>query len=122
MQECHYEKASLDMYLPPYYQHHKNGLEETQILEDVRNGSLYGIVEVDIEVPEHLWEHFAKMSPLFYMCAVPFEKIGERMQTHVEKYDMDKHPRRSLVGGMKAKKMLLLTALLQWYLHHKKGR
>ena len=41
------------------------------------------------------------MNPLFCTHAVPFEVIGEKMQTHVEKYNMDKRSRRLLVGGMK---------------------
>ena len=106
------------MYLPPYYQHHKSDLGEAQILEDVRKGNLYRMVEVDIEVPECLWEHFSEMSPLFCTYAVPFEVIGEKMQAHVEKYNMDKRPRKLQVGGMKAKKLLLLTCLLKWYLDH----
>ena len=69
-------------------------------------------------MPEYLWEHFSEMSPLFCTCAVLFEVIGEKMQAHVEKYYMDKIPRKLLVGGMKAKKLLLLTCLLKWYLDH----
>ena len=93
MRECDYQKSILDAYLSSYYQRHKSGLGEAQILEDVRKGNLYGMVEVDIEVLKCLWEHFSEMSPLFCTCAVPFEVIGEKMQAHVEKYDMDKRPR-----------------------------
>ena len=38
MQECDYQKSTLDTYLPSYYQHHKSGLKEAQTLEDVRKG------------------------------------------------------------------------------------
>ena len=75
MQECDYQKSTLDVYLPSNYQHHKSDLGEAQILEDVRKGNLYGMVEVDIEVPKCLWEHFSEMSPLFCTCAFPFEVI-----------------------------------------------
>ena len=97
--------------------------EKHTILEDVRKGNLYGMVEVDIEVPECLWEHFSKMSPLFCTCAVPFQVIGEKIQVHVKKYDTDKRPRKLLVGGMKAKKLLLLTLMFTemvfgpWFAH-----
>ena len=41
------------------------------------------------------------------------------MQAHVKKkHDMDKRPRKLLVGGMKAKKILLLLYLLKWYMDH----
>ena len=60
MRECDYQNSTLDAYLPSYYQHHKSGLGEAQILEVVRKINLYGMFEVDIEVPECLWEHFLR--------------------------------------------------------------
>lgn len=86
------------------------------------------MVEVDIEVPEKWegefqpklspWNYFKEMSPLFCNTEVKFEDIGEHMQKHIEKEGLSTHPRRLLVGGMKAEKMLLGTPLLKWYLDH----
>ena len=78
MRVCDYETSTLDVYLPHYYQDHKNCMKEAQILEDVRQGSLYGMVEVDIEVLEPLWEHFSDMSPLCLSVLSPL--IGKKME------------------------------------------
>ena len=40
------------------------------------------------------------------------------MQDHVNKYDLSQKDRRLLVGGIKAKKILLATPLLKWYIEH----
>ena len=58
------------------------------------------------------------MSPLFCNVEVPFESIGEHMQDYIRKYQISEKPRQLLVGGMRAKKLLLASPLLKWYLDH----
>ena len=119
----------IDKKRPKFFQTHKGKITENTILESVINGSLFGMVEVDIQVPEnwpsyfqhpHLtpFEYFQEMSPLFCTTEIPFDAIGKHMQTHIEKHHLSDKPRRLLVGGMKAKQILLATPLLQWYLKH----
>jgi hypothetical protein len=90
---------------------------------------LFGMVEVDIEVPKQWpsyfdhptmtpYQYFREMSPLFCTTDIPYEVIGKHMQDHVEKYNLSKHSRRLLVGGMKGRDLLIATPLLQWYLNH----
>ncbi|KAK3087962.1 hypothetical protein FSP39_012874 [Pinctada imbricata] len=86
------------------------------------------MLEVDIQVPEQWPAHFAssrspydyfeEMAPLFCTTDIPFEVIGPHMQDYAERHGLSKKPRRLLVGGMKAKKILLATPLLQWYIQH----
>ena len=118
MKECQYQPLPLNKYLPPYYQSHKKALTQDQILKDVVDGTLFGMVEVNIQVPEHLKSHFEEMSPIFCTCDVPVSAMGSLMQDHITKYNMSTKPRRLLIGGMKAKKILLLTPLLKWYIDH----
>ena len=40
------------------------------------------------------------------------------MKDHVKEFDLSTKPRRLLVGGMRAQKILLATPLLKWYLEH----
>ena len=100
------------------------------ILNAVLTEDFFGMVEVDIRVPEQ-WqsppphntqlspaEYFSEMSPLFCTTDVPFECIGEHMQTYVREHGLSERPRRLLVGGMKAEKLLLASPLLRWYLQH----
>ena len=55
---------------------------------------------------------------IFANVEVPFDKIGETMQQHVEKFDLSKKPRRLLISGMKANKILLISNILEWYMSH----
>jgi hypothetical protein len=103
---------------------------ETEILSAVLSGQLFGMVEVDIRVPEQWpshyrhpsmtrYQYFEEMSPIFCTSEKPHDVIGQHMQEHVRKLDLCKKPRRLLVGGMRARKILLATPLLQWYLEHR---
>lgn len=90
---------------------------------------IFGMVEVDIRVPDE-WpsnfqhpnmtpqQYFEEMSHLFCTIERPYEVIGEHMQDHVEAFNLSKQCRRLLVGGMKARQILLATHLLKWYLKH----
>ena len=113
---------------PTFYRKHRGKVNEKQILAGVRDETLFGMVEVDIEVPQRWegdfrprlspWDYFKEMSPLFCNVEVKFEDIGAHMQNHLEQEGLNTHPRRLLVGGMKAEKILLATPLLKWYLDH----
>ena len=119
----------IDAMRPGFFQNHKGKITEEKILEGVVKGNLFGMVEVDIEVPQewpHYFSHptmspydyFQEMSPLFCTTDIPFDVIGEHMQAHIWEYHLSDSPRRLLVGGMKARQILLATPLLQWYLNH----
>lgn len=93
------------------------------------NGDLFGMVEVDIEVPDQWpsyfhhpsmtpFQYFQEMAPLFCTTDIPFEAIGKHMQDCVKKYNLSQMPRRLMISGMKAKKLMLVIPLLQWYLNH----
>ena len=118
MKEYQYQPLPLNKYLPPYYQSHKKVLTQDQILKDVVDGKFFAMEEVDIQVPEHLKSYFEEMSPIFCSCDVPVSAMGSLMQNHITNCNMSTKPRRLLIGGMKAKKILLLTPLLKWYIDH----
>jgi hypothetical protein len=40
------------------------------------------------------------------------------MKQHIKEFNLSTKPRRLLVGGMRAKQILLATPLLKWYLEH----
>lgn len=119
-------KAFIDSRQPPTPQ---RKMTEMEILKAVVNETLFGMVEVDIEVPEQWpaqyrhpsmspYEYFQEMSPIFCTSDVPYDIIGEHMQDHVKEFDLSTKARRLLVGGMRAKKCLLATSLLKRYLEH----
>ena len=88
------------------------------ILGAVKNETLFGCIECDIHVPEHLREHFSEMCPIFKNTEISRDNIGEFMEAYAEENDIMKRPRRSLIGSMIGEKILLATPLLKWYLEH----
>lgn len=91
-------------------------LNEQQILESVVNEKLFGVIELDLRVPESLKEKFGEMCPIFKNTEISREDIGEHMKQFAEENDIMNQPRRSLIGSLKADKVLLATPLLKWYL------
>lgn len=90
---------------------HRATLTRDEILSAVREQKIFGAVEVDIHVPNHLLNKFSEMSPIF--C-----NLGLFSQDTAQKLDLEGKPRQLLVGGMRARKILLATPLLKWYLNH----
>ena len=84
----------------------------------VLNGSLFGVVECDIHVSDHLKPHFREMCPIFKNTEISPDNIGEFMRDFAEEEDIMARPRQSLIGSYFGKKILLATPLLKWYLEH----
>ena len=89
-----------------------------RILSEVRHERLFGCMEVDIRVPDHLKERFIEMCPIFKNTEISRADIGDFMQTYAEEHNILAQPRRSLIGSVKGEKILLATPLLKWYLEH----
>lgn len=63
---------------------HLKTLTEVQILGAIRKESLFGVVECDIRVPDHLKPKFAEMPPSFENTNIPRRDIGEYMKAFDE--------------------------------------
>ena len=98
--------------------HRKWTMTEQHILASVLDGTLFGMVECDIHVPEHLQDHFAEMQPVFKNVTVTRDDIGPFMRQYAEENDIMSAPRRMLVGSFHGIKLLFTTPLLRWYLAH----
>ena len=88
------------------------------IINAVKDETLFGCVECDNHVPEHLRDHFQEMCSIIKNVEISREDICDYMKTYEEKNDIMKQPRRSLIGSMIGEKILLATPLLRWYLEH----
>ena len=93
-------------------------MTQQQIITAVVDGRLFGMVECDLHVPEHLQDHFAEMQPIFKNATVTRDDIGPFMRQYAEEHDIMSTPRRMLVGSFRGDKILLTTPLLQWYIAH----
>ena len=93
-------------------------MTQQQIITAVVDGTLFGMIECDVRVPEHLQDHFAEMQPIFKNANVSRDDIGPFMRQYAEEHDIMSTPRRMLVGSYRGEKILLTTPLLQWYIAH----
>ena len=88
------------------------------ILDKIRRGEFFGLVQCDIEVPETLKSHFSEMPPIFKNANVSKDDIGDHMREYCDSNKLLSQPRRTLIGSFFAKAILLTTPLIQWYLEH----
>ena len=87
--------------------------------KDVLKGKVFGFAQVDIEVPDELYDKFSEMSPLFVVQEIPDRNIPEEMKIYKEKTGRKTvKGTKKLLGVMKAKKILLYKPLIEWYLQH----
>ena len=81
------------------------------------NGSLFGFVQVDIDVPEALKDKFSVMASFFVVdqiTEVPKYKEKSREETGCQ----ENKNGRKVLGVMKVEKILVYTPLLKWYIQH----
>ena len=93
-------------------------MTQQQIIAAVVDGTLFGMVESDVRVPEHLQDHFAEMQPIFKNATVTRDDIGPYMRQYAEENDIMSTPRRMLIGSYRGDKIPLTTPLLRWYIAH----
>ena len=87
--------------------------------KDVLNGKVFRFAQVDIEAPDKLYDKFSEMAPLFVVQRISDCDIPEEMKIYTEKTGRKTvKGTKKLLGIMKAKKILLYTSLIKWYLKH----
>ena len=71
-------------------------------------------MQVDIEVPDELYGKFSEITPLFVAQEIPDCSLTEEMKIYKEKTGRETvKGTKKLLGVMKAKKILLYTALIE---------
>ena len=100
------------------YTHFKKYLNQSQIIQYIQDGRLFGFVECDIEVPDHLKYYFSEMTRIFKNTEVSLKDVGQHMQYYAKEHNIKDIPHRLLIGSYFGKKIGLSTSLLKWYLNH----
>ena len=126
MWECHWRRPkrtnpAVQNFLRNKFQRpldNHNNLTQDEILTAIQNESLFGVVECNIRVPDHLKPKFSEMCPIFKNTEISREDIGEYMQSFAEEQNIMSRPSRSLIGSYFGEKILLATPLIKWYLDH----
>lgn len=96
----------------------RNGWE---LLDLVKSGYLFGMVECDIEVSmwdDELQQHFKDYPPIFKNTNISIDDIGDFMREYAESNGYMRQPRRMLINSYWGRKIVIATPLLKWYLSH----
>ena len=91
-------------------------IAENKLIEDIKSGLKFGVVDCSIEVPECLREKFIKFPPFFKNCEVSLEDIGQHMKDFAHEHNLLKKPRRMLISSFCLQWGPVITPLLQFYL------
>ena len=85
----------------------------------LREGKWFGFAEVAIEVPEELWSEFEEFLPLFINRSMPDNLVPQHMHDYLKESGRKCFPdQKKLLGVLSAKKILLYTPLLRWYVNN----
>ena len=79
---------------------YRRPLSEEGLLQGINDGRLFGYVQCDIEVPEHLRSYFSNFPPVFKNTVVSTEDIGPLMREYSEKENLMLQPRRMLISSV----------------------
>ena len=86
-------------------------------MHEIKSRRLFGYVQCDLKVPEHLKAYFANFSPILKNTVVSRNDIRDLMKKHAEKEEIRSQPRRMLISSFHLKNGTNITPLLLYYLH-----
>ena len=91
--ELYRTDATVTSHLPANFPYQRP-LSEERLMQAIKSGKLFGYVQCDLKVPEHLKAHFAKFPPIFKNFVVSRNDIGDLMKEYAEKEGIISQPRR----------------------------
>ena len=86
-------------------------------MHENKSGRLFGYVQCNLKVPEHLETYFANFPPIFKNTFVSRNDIGDLMKEYEEKEGIMSQPKRMLISSFQLKNGTITTPLLLYYLH-----
>ena len=95
---------------------HRRPLSEEGLLQGIIDGRLFGYVQCDIEVPEHLRNCFSNFPPIFKNTTVSRDDVGSLMKQYAEEVNIMVQPRRMLISSFILTNGTILTPLILFYL------
>ena len=87
-------------------------MSEEKLLQGVIDRQLFGYVQCETEVPEHLRSYFSNFPPIFKNTVVSREDIGNLMKEYAEKENFMVQPRRMLISSFVLTNGTIITPLL----------
>ena len=89
-----------------------------------RNDQFFGMLSVDIRVPEDKYNYFSEMCPIFKNMEYSQEECGEYMKEIIKKNQEDpskevKYAKtKKLIGTLKGTNLLIKSTRLKWLIKH----
>lgn len=96
----------------------KSSMTEDQICSKIKDGSFFGVIKCDIEVPHDKRKYFEIFPPLFKKASVTIDDVGEYTKKLCEQQEQLKTPRELLISSFTSKETILTSGLVKWYLDH----
>ena len=93
-------------------------MTEDQIIQAIQDKTFFGLIECDIEVPDHLRDYFSEMTPIFKNISLSNKDLFQPMKSYATENGHLNNPQRLLIGSYFGNKILLMTPLAKWYLDH----
>jgi hypothetical protein len=90
-------------------------MAEETILRAMMGDRMFGALEVDMEVPDHLKGTFVEISPVFKNTQVSRDDIGDHMMTYAEEQGIMNQKRKCMIGSIYGEKIMVISPLLKWY-------
>ena len=95
---------------------YRRSLAVEQLLEEIKEGKLFGYVQCDIEVPETLRANFANFPPIFKKTLVSKSANADMMKNYAEEERFLSQPQKKLISSFTLQNGTLITPLLLFYL------
>ena len=95
---------------------YRRPLSEEGLIQGIIDGRLFGYVQCDIEMPEHLRDYFSNFPPIFKNTVVSRDDIGNLMKQYAEKENIMVQPGGRLISSFIVTNGTIITPLLLFYL------
>ena len=95
---------------------YRRSLAAEQLLEQIKEGKLFGYMQCDIEVPEKLRSKSVNFPPIFKNTLVSRSDIGDLMKNYAKEERLMSQPRKMLISIFTLQNGTLITPLLLFYL------
>ena len=72
---------------------------EERLMQEIKSGRLFGYVQCDLKVPEHLKPYFPNFPPILKNTDISRNDIGGLMKEYAENERIMSQPRRKLISS-----------------------
>ena len=114
---------------PRFYQKHTGTVTEDVLINAIKSGEFYGIVQCSLRLPEHLPAHFvhqrstpselySDFPPIFMNTLVGKENWSEEMVNYAKSEHMSLNPRKLLISVLECNNTCFSSELLQYYVNY----